>query len=84
MTSLGLLSGAKVLVADDDVALVGTLTWILKEQGCLVELYLYPLVKEGLNLFICRGHLIAGSPVYKFHVLAAEPLRRPRCTRSKG
>jgi CheY-like chemotaxis protein len=30
------LTGAKVLVADDDSALVGTLTWILKGQGCSV------------------------------------------------
>jgi two-component system cell cycle response regulator len=30
------LAGAKVLVADDDAALVGTLTWILKERGCQV------------------------------------------------
>lgn len=36
MTGPNLLPGAKVLVADDDAALVGTLTWILKEQGCQV------------------------------------------------
>jgi two-component system, cell cycle response regulator len=30
------LAGAKVLVADDDAALVNTLTWILREQGCQV------------------------------------------------
>jgi two-component system cell cycle response regulator len=30
------LTGATVLVADDDQALVGTLTWILKGQGCRV------------------------------------------------
>jgi len=36
MTDLKQLTGAKVLVADDDSALVGTLTWILKGQGCEV------------------------------------------------
>ncbi len=36
MTDATRLAGAKVLVADDDAALVGTLTWILKEQGCHV------------------------------------------------
>ena len=36
MTASGPLAGAKVLVADDDAALVGTLSWILKEQGCQV------------------------------------------------
>jgi len=36
VTAPGQLAGAKVLVVDDDAALVGTLTWILKEQGCQV------------------------------------------------
>ena len=45
MTAAGPLVGAKVLVADDDAALVGTLTWILKEQGCLVV-----AVPDGQNL----------------------------------
>ena len=45
MTAAGPLAGAKVLVADDDAALVGTLTWILKEQGCLVV-----AVPDGQNL----------------------------------
>ncbi|HXY20193.1 MAG TPA: diguanylate cyclase [Gemmatimonadales bacterium] len=45
MTGLGELVGAKVLVADDDAALVGTLTWILKEQGCHVV-----AVSDGQNL----------------------------------
>jgi two-component system cell cycle response regulator len=45
MTGLGQLVGAKVLVADDDAALVGTLTWILKEQGCHVV-----AVPDGQNL----------------------------------
>ncbi len=45
MTASGPLAGAKVLVADDDAALVGTLTWILKEQGCLVV-----AVPDGQNL----------------------------------
>jgi two-component system cell cycle response regulator len=36
MTPPNLLTGATVLVADDDSALVGTLTWILKGQGCRV------------------------------------------------
>ena len=45
MTGLGQLVGAKVLVADDDAALVGTLTWILKEQGCQVV-----AVPDGRNL----------------------------------
>ncbi len=30
------LAGAKILVVDDDPALVGSLTWIFKEQGCQV------------------------------------------------
>ncbi len=34
MSDVKQLTGAKVLVADDDTALVGTLTWILKGQGC--------------------------------------------------
>ncbi len=33
MTSPALTGGAKVVVADDDAALVSTLTWILKEHG---------------------------------------------------
>jgi len=45
MTTPGLLVGAKVMVADDDAALVGTLTWILKEQGCNVV-----AVPDGQNL----------------------------------
>jgi len=45
VTAAGPLAGAKVLVADDDAALVGTLTWILKEQGCLVV-----AVPDGQNL----------------------------------
>lgn len=36
MTVPSQLAGAKVLVADDDAALVGTLSWILKDQGCQV------------------------------------------------
>ena len=36
MTVPGQLAGAKVLVADDDPALVATLSWILREQGCHV------------------------------------------------
>ncbi len=36
MTGPSQLAGAKVLVADDDAALVGTLSWILREQGCHV------------------------------------------------
>ena len=36
MTAPNQLAGAKVLVADDDDALVGTLSWILREQGCQV------------------------------------------------
>jgi two-component system cell cycle response regulator len=36
VTDQNLLVGAKVLVADDDSALVGTLTWILRNQGCEV------------------------------------------------
>ncbi len=45
MTASGQLAGAKVLVADDDPALVGTLSWILREQGCLVV-----AVPDGLQL----------------------------------
>jgi len=45
VTSASPLVGAKVLVADDDAALVGTLTWILKEQGCQVV-----AVPDGQNL----------------------------------
>ena len=36
MTAPSVLAGAKVLVVDDDPALVSTLTWIFKEQGCQV------------------------------------------------
>jgi len=36
VTAPNQLAGAKVLVADDDDALVGTLSWILREQGCQV------------------------------------------------
>ncbi|OYV73588.1 MAG: hypothetical protein B7Z72_02190 [Gemmatimonadetes bacterium 21-71-4] len=39
------LAGAKVLVVDDDAALVGTLSWILREQGCHVV-----AVPDGQNL----------------------------------
>ena len=45
MTAPGRLAGTKVLVADDDATLVGTLTWILKEQGCQVV-----AVPDGQNL----------------------------------
>lgn len=45
MRAPGPLAGAKVLVADDDPALVGTLTWILKEQG-----YEVVAVPDGQNL----------------------------------
>jgi two-component system cell cycle response regulator len=45
VTAPGRLAGTKVLVADDDATLVGTLTWILKEQGCQVV-----AVPDGQNL----------------------------------
>ena len=45
MTAPNQLTGATVLVADDDAALVGTLTWILKSQGCRVV-----AVPDGVGL----------------------------------
>jgi two-component system cell cycle response regulator len=48
MTDIKQLTGAKVLVADDDSALVGTLTWILKGQGCEVV-----AVPDGEHLIDC-------------------------------
>ena len=43
--SLNPVAGAKVLVADDDLALVNTLTWILREHG-----YQVVAVPGGVNL----------------------------------
>jgi two-component system cell cycle response regulator len=44
-TAAGTATGAKVLVADDDLALVNTLTWILRENG-----YRVVAVPGGENL----------------------------------